>query len=114
MYNNWMNDIQNYWLRFVKHNLKLINNYLLICVLIILYFQLETSKKIIKDSEIREQSYIQRLSELEQQLQKEKAKEIKPVDQSEKIEMLTKSMDNLVLEQENLQSLLNEKVNVQK
>ena len=54
---------------------------------------------------------MQRLSELEQQLQREKAKTVKPVeDQSEKIEMFTKSMDNLVLEQENLQSLINEKV----
>lgn len=69
----------------------------------------------IVESEIREQSYIQRLSELEQQLQRElqkvKVKSEKPVeDQSEKIELLTKSMDNLVLEQENLQSLLNERV----
>lgn len=65
----------------------------------------------IADSEIREQSYIQRLSELEQQLQREKTKIVPEVeDQSGKIEMLTKSMDNLVLEQENFQSLLNEKV----
>ncbi|XP_001601237.1 golgin subfamily A member 2 [Nasonia vitripennis] len=74
--------------------------------------ELESSKKTIADSEIREQSYIQRLSELEQQLQREKTKSVPEIeDQSEKIEMLTKSMDNLVLEQENFQSLLNEKDN---
>ena len=66
------------------------------------------------ESEIREQSYIQRLSELEVQIQKEREEE-KPQqpliqDQSEKIDMLTKSMDNLVLEQEHLHSVLNEKV----
>jgi hypothetical protein len=55
------------------------------------------------------------LSELEQQLQKEKAKLVKPSeDQTQNIETLTKSVDNLVLEQENLQSLLNEKVCCQK
>ncbi|XP_014206904.1 golgin subfamily A member 2 [Copidosoma floridanum] len=74
--------------------------------------ELESSRKTINDSEVREQSYIQRLSDLEQQLQREKNKPIKPIeDQTEKIDLLTKSMDNLVLEQENLQSLLNEKDN---
>ncbi|KAL7300871.1 hypothetical protein TKK_0006427 [Trichogramma kaykai] len=80
--------------------------------------ELESSKKRIVDSEIREQSYIQRLSELELHLQKEKdkiqaeEKISQPFeDQSAKIEMLTKSMDNLVLEQENLQSLMNQKDN---
>ncbi|KAJ8679773.1 hypothetical protein QAD02_015560 [Eretmocerus hayati] len=75
--------------------------------------ELETAKKVIVDSEIREQSYIQRLSELEQHLQKNQKDVVeKPQeDHLERIEMLTKSMDNLVLEQENLQSLLNEKDN---
>ncbi|XP_058795718.1 golgin subfamily A member 2 isoform X2 [Phymastichus coffea] len=73
---------------------------------------LESAKRKIEESEIREQSYIQRLSELEQQLQREKSKTVPPVeDQSEKIAILTKSMDNLVLEHENLQSMLNEKEN---
>lgn len=74
---------------------------------------MESTRKLFDESQEREQSYIQRLSDLELQLQRERerADSAQPTeDHKERIEVLTRNIDNLVLEQENLQLALSAKV----
>ncbi|XP_066595608.1 golgin subfamily A member 2-like isoform X2 [Prorops nasuta] len=74
--------------------------------------QVEDGQKLIEDLEIREQSYIKRLSDLEQQLQREKEKvdSLLPLESHrEKIESMTRTIDELTLQEERLQMLLIEK-----
>ncbi|XP_054012091.1 golgin subfamily A member 2-like [Hylaeus anthracinus] len=74
--------------------------------------EVETQKKTIGDLQSREESYVQRLSELEQQLQQEKEKleNLLPLqDRKEQIDNLLKSVDELTLEQERLHIMLSEK-----
>lgn len=71
------------------------------------------AKKRISEFESREESYIQRLSDMEQHLQRERSKSesLMPTeDYQGRIDILTKNIDHLVLEQESLQAALNSKV----
>ncbi|KAK0090113.1 hypothetical protein PV325_002945 [Microctonus aethiopoides] len=74
--------------------------------------ELELAQKKIHEYGEREESLIQRLSLMEQHYQREKQKvdSLLPLkDHEEKISHLTKSMDSLVLENDNLQRALHEK-----
>ncbi|XP_076638697.1 golgin subfamily A member 2 [Colletes latitarsis] len=74
--------------------------------------EIKTQNKTIDDLQLREQSYVQRLSELEQQLQQEKEKleNLLPLrDRKEQIDNLLKNIDELTLEQERLHITLSEK-----
>ncbi|XP_051166887.1 golgin subfamily A member 2 [Leptopilina boulardi] len=64
----------------------------------------------IEELEAREKDYVQKLLQMEQQLQheREQVESFKPL-LEHKVEMLTKNIDNLVLEQESLQLALNQK-----
>lgn len=75
--------------------------------------QVEVQKKTIEDLKSREQSYVQRLSELEQQLQQEREKleSLLPLqDSTDKIDNLLRNIDELQLEQERFHIILSEKV----
>ena len=75
--------------------------------------QVEVQKKTIEDLKSREQSYVQRLSELEQQLQQEREKleSLLPLqDSTDKIDNLLRTIDELTLEQERFHIILSEKV----
>jgi len=77
--------------------------------------QVESEKKIISDLESREKSYIQRLSDLEQQLQheREKSEAILPSqDHNEEITNLMKNIENLTAQHKNLHITLSEKVKI--
>lgn len=76
--------------------------------------QLESSKKTISESKIREQSYVERLSDLEIQLQREKSRTTQPEEKkhSEEIEILTKTINNLVEERKNFELLINERASI--
>lgn len=77
--------------------------------------QVENEKKIISDLENREKSYIQRLSDLEQQLQHEREKSEAippPEDHNVEITNLTKSIEELSAQQEKLHIALSERVNI--
>ncbi|XP_076234729.1 golgin subfamily A member 2 [Calliopsis andreniformis] len=72
----------------------------------------KVQNKTIEDLQTREQSYVQRLSELEQQLQqeREKVEYLLPLqDSKDKIDNLLKNIDELTLEQERLHITLSEK-----
>uniref|UniRef100_A0A0C9RFM4 Golga2 protein n=1 Tax=Fopius arisanus TaxID=64838 RepID=A0A0C9RFM4_9HYME len=74
--------------------------------------ELETAKTRIGDYEQREESFVQRLSVMEQQYQREKQRveTLLPLEaHEEKISHLTKSMDALVVEHEGLQSTIRER-----
>lgn len=77
--------------------------------------QVESGKKIISDLESREKSYIQRLSDLEQQLQheREKSETILPLQEhNDEITNLMKSIEELTAQQERLQIALSERVKI--
>lgn len=77
--------------------------------------QVESGKKIISDLEHREKSYIQRLSDLEQQLQheREKIEAIPPPeDHNAEITGLMKSIEELTAQQEKLHIALSERVKI--
>ncbi|XP_078034982.1 golgin subfamily A member 2 [Augochlora pura] len=74
--------------------------------------EIQKQNKTIENLQSREQSYVQRLSELEQQLQKEKEKleNLLPLqDRQNEMNNLLKSIDELTLEQERLHITLSEK-----
>ncbi|XP_076164834.1 golgin subfamily A member 2 isoform X1 [Ptiloglossa arizonensis] len=74
--------------------------------------EVQTQKKTIENLQLREQSYVQRLSEFEQQLQQEREKleNLLPLrDRKEQIDNLLKNIDELTLEQERLHITLSEK-----
>ena len=74
--------------------------------------EVEVQKKTIGDLKSREQSYVQRLSELEQQLQQEREKleSLLPLqDSTDKIDNLLRNIDELTLEQERFHIVLSEK-----
>lgn len=74
--------------------------------------QIKGQNKTIEDLQSREQSYIQRLSELELQIQQEKEKVEKLVPlqtNKDQIDTLLKNIDELTLEQERLHITLSEK-----
>ena len=74
--------------------------------------ELEVEKKTTEDLKSREQSYVQRLSELEQQLQQEREKleSLLPLqDSTDKIDNLLRTIDELQLEQERFHIILSEK-----
>ena len=74
--------------------------------------EVEVQKKTIEDLKSREQSYVQRLSELEQQLQQEREKleSLLPLqDSTDKIDNLLRNIDELTLEQERFHIILSEK-----
>lgn len=74
---------------------------------------MEVQKKTIEDLKSREQSYVQRLPELEQQLQQEREKleSLLPLqDSTDKIDNLLRNIDELQLEQERFHIILSEKV----
>ncbi|XP_076665638.1 golgin subfamily A member 2 [Andrena cerasifolii] len=74
--------------------------------------EVEVGKKTIEDLKSREQSYVQRLSELEQQLQQEREKleSLLPLqDSTDKIDNLLRNIDELQLEQERFHIILSEK-----
>ena len=77
------------------------------------FLQLDLARKQIIEHELREKSYIQRLSEMEQQLQREREQieSLKPLlDSKDRIEILTRNIDNLVMEQESHQHAMSLKV----
>lgn len=77
--------------------------------------QVESGKKIISDLESREKSYIQRLSDLEQQLQHEREKNetILPLQEhNDEISNLMKSIEELTAQQEKLHIALSERVKI--
>ncbi|XP_043674043.1 golgin subfamily A member 2-like [Vespula pensylvanica] len=74
--------------------------------------ELEHQKKLNNELEIREKSYIERLSDFEQQLQseKEKVQELLPLqNHKHHTDTLIKEIDELTLEQERLHIVINEK-----
>ncbi|XP_035743537.1 golgin subfamily A member 2-like [Vespa mandarinia] len=74
--------------------------------------ELEHQKKLNNELEIREKSYIDRLSDFEQQLQseKEKVQELIPLqNHKHHTDTLIKEIDELTLEQERLHIIINEK-----
>lgn len=74
--------------------------------------EIKTQKKIIEDLSLREQSYVQRLSELEQQLQQERQKmeTLLPLqDRKDEMHNLLRNIDELTLQQERLHITLSEK-----
>ena len=74
--------------------------------------EIKGQNKTIEDLQLREQSYIQRLSELEQQVQqeREKVESLLPLQtQKGQIDTLLKNIDELTLEQERLHITLSEK-----
>lgn len=74
--------------------------------------QIKGQNKTIEDLQSREQSYIQRLSELESQIQqeKEKVEKLAPLQTNkDQIDTLLKNIDELTLEQERLHITLSEK-----
>nr|XP_034177776.1 golgin subfamily A member 2-like isoform X1 [Osmia lignaria] len=74
--------------------------------------EIKGQNKTIEDLQLREQSYIQRLSELEQQVQqeREKVENLLPLQtQKGQIDTLLKNIDELTLEQERLHITLSEK-----
>ncbi|XP_020294016.1 golgin subfamily A member 2-like [Pseudomyrmex gracilis] len=74
--------------------------------------ELENGKKLINDLESREKSYIQRLSDMEQQLQREKEKTefLVPVqDHDDKVNSLMKNIEELTIQQEKFHIALSEK-----
>lgn len=76
--------------------------------------QVESGKKIINDLENREKSYIQRLSDLEQQLQheREKSEAVPSPSQyhNDEITNLMKGIEELTAQQERLHIALSERV----
>lgn len=77
--------------------------------------QVESGKKIIGDLENRERSYIQRLSDLEQQLQheREKSEAILPSqDHNDETTNLMRSIEKLTAQQETLHIALSERVKI--
>ncbi|XP_012279580.1 golgin subfamily A member 2 isoform X2 [Orussus abietinus] len=73
---------------------------------------IETERKAFGDWEVREQSYIQRLSFLEQQLQRERERADSSTsveNYKEQVDALTKNVEELTMVQNNLQDALNEK-----
>lgn len=77
--------------------------------------QVESGKKIINDLESREKSYIQCLSDLEQQLQYERKKSeviSPPQDHNDEIINLMKSIEELTAQQERLHIALSERVKI--
>lgn len=77
--------------------------------------QVESGKKLISDLESREKSYIQRLSDLEQQLQHEREKsEVipPPQDHNDEIINLMKRIEELTTQQERLRIALSERVKI--
>jgi len=77
--------------------------------------QLETEKKKITDLESREKTYMQHLSDLEQQLQHEKEKHetLLPLQQhNDEINNLKKNIEELTLQYEKLHITLSEKVKI--
>ncbi|XP_024946857.1 golgin subfamily A member 2 isoform X2 [Cephus cinctus] len=76
--------------------------------------ELEKSKELITQLELKERSYIDRLSDMEQQLQREKDKveSLTPAeDYKNQIESLTKNVDELLQDQHSVQLALSEKDN---
>ncbi|XP_034177777.2 golgin subfamily A member 2 isoform X2 [Osmia lignaria lignaria] len=74
--------------------------------------EIKGQNKTIEDLQLKEQSYIQRLSELEQQVQqeREKVESLLPLQtQKGQIDTLLKNIDELTLEQERLHITLSEK-----
>ncbi|XP_071631430.1 golgin subfamily A member 2 [Temnothorax longispinosus] len=73
--------------------------------------EVESGNKIITDLENRDKSYIQRLSDLEQQLQHEKEKNAipPPQDRNDEITNLMKSIEQLTAQQERLHIALSER-----
>lgn len=77
-----------------------------------LLHEFEHQKQLNTELEIRERSYIERLSNLEQQLQseKEKVQDLFPLqNQKQHIDSLMKEIDELTLEQERLHIIISEK-----
>ncbi|KAG5336494.1 GOGA2 protein, partial [Acromyrmex charruanus] len=77
-----------------------------------LFNEVESGKKIISDLESREKSYIQRLSDLEQQLQheREKSEAILPSqDHNDEITNLMKNIEDLTAQHKNLHIALSER-----
>ncbi|XP_011873116.1 PREDICTED: golgin subfamily A member 2 [Vollenhovia emeryi] len=77
-----------------------------------LFNEVESGKKIIDDLESREKSYIQRLSDLEQQLQHEREKSEAvppPQDHNDEIINLMKNIEELTAQQERLHIALSER-----
>lgn len=75
--------------------------------------QIENGSKMISDLENREKSYVQRLSDLEQQLQHEKQKNesiLSLQDRNDEINTLMKNIEELTAREEKLHSILSEKV----
>ncbi|XP_043464249.1 putative leucine-rich repeat-containing protein DDB_G0290503 isoform X2 [Leptopilina heterotoma] len=72
--------------------------------------QLIESNNNIQEFEIREKDYVRKIREMEEQLhhEKERVECFKP-QLEHKVELLTKNIDNLVIEQESLQLSLNQK-----
>ncbi|XP_011630307.1 golgin subfamily A member 2 [Pogonomyrmex barbatus] len=77
-----------------------------------LFNEVESGKKIISDLESREKSYIQRLSDLEQQLQheREKNKVVLPLqDHNDEVTNFMKTIDELTAQQERLHIAVSER-----
>lgn len=75
--------------------------------------QIENGNKMISDLENREKSYVQRLSDLEQQLQHERQKNesLLPLqDRNDEINSLMKNIEELTAREEKLHTILSEKV----
>lgn len=71
------------------------------------------ARKQIAELVLKDRNYIQLLSEMEQQLHREREQVVsfKPLlEHKDQIEILTRNMDNLVIEQESLQLVLSRKV----
>ncbi|XP_014468338.1 PREDICTED: golgin subfamily A member 2-like [Dinoponera quadriceps] len=74
--------------------------------------ELESERKLINDFENREKSYVQRLSDLEQQLQHEKEKNeaLLPLrERNDDVNSLMKNIEGLTAQQEKLHAVLSEK-----
>ncbi|XP_033227569.1 golgin subfamily A member 2 isoform X2 [Belonocnema kinseyi] len=74
--------------------------------------ELELARKKIAELELKDRSYIQRLSEMEQQLHRESEQvvSLKPLlEHKNQIDILTRHLDNLVIEQESLHLALSRK-----
>ena len=77
--------------------------------------QVESGKKIISDLESREKSYIQRLSDLEQQLQHEREKSeiiLPSQDHNDEITNLMKNIEDLTAQHKNLHTALSDRVKI--